>query len=155
MLKILPRLLQRLLSQLHASSCGLVLRNNEVHIKKWLFYHNTFEIKKLSWRKMQCCCSTAIYVNFPHHLEVALSVLRGARSFFHWKLHPSSQAWPLLSTSNCGETAIAKCGNWTPRNKLQWNFNRNPCIFIPQKWFEIVIWKMAAILSQPQCVNGM
>ena len=38
----------------------------------------------------------------------------GARSRFHWKLHPSSQAWPLLSTSNRGETAIAKCGNWDP-----------------------------------------
>ena len=35
----------------------------------------------------------------------------GARSRFLWKLHPSSQAWPLLSTSNRGETAIAKCGN--------------------------------------------
>ena len=35
----------------------------------------------------------------------------GTRSRFRWKLHPSSQAWPLLSTSNHGETAIAKCGN--------------------------------------------
>ena len=43
--------------------------------------------------------------------RVALVVLRGARSCFRWKLHPSSQAWPLLSTSNRGETAIAKCGN--------------------------------------------
>ena len=39
----------------------------------------------------------------------------GARSRFRWKLHPSSQAWPLLSTSNRGETAIAKCGNWLRR----------------------------------------
>ena len=37
----------------------------------------------------------------------------GARSCFRWKLHPSSQAWPLLPTSNRGETAIAKCGNST------------------------------------------
>ena len=29
-----------------------------------------------------------------------------ARSRFRWKLHPSSQAWPLLSTSNHGETAM-------------------------------------------------
>ena len=32
-------------------------------------------------------------------------------SCFRWKLHPPSQAWPLLSTSNRGEIAIAKCGN--------------------------------------------
>ena len=35
----------------------------------------------------------------------------GGRSRFRWKLYLSSQAWPLLSTSNRGETAIAKCGN--------------------------------------------
>ena len=121
--KVYP-LLQWLLSQLHASSCGLVLRNHDVSYKKWLFYHNKFEIKKLSWRKMLCSCSTAIYVNFPHHLDYVLigrsrilctgwrwwySV--GASSCFRWKLRPSSQAWPLLSTSNRGETVIAKCGN--------------------------------------------
>ena len=73
---------------------------------------------------MQCCCSTTIYVIFPHHLDyVFIGRSRilctgwrwrysvGARSCFRWKLHPSSQAWPLLSTSNRGETAIAKCGN--------------------------------------------
>ena len=35
----------------------------------------------------------------------------GALSCFRGKLHPPSQAWPLLSTSNRGEIAIAKCGN--------------------------------------------
>ena len=50
------------------------------------------------------------------------------RSRFRSKLPPSSQAWPLLSTSNRGETAIVKCGNcplcresnrsrWIPRTK--------------------------------------
>ena len=34
------------------------------------------------------------------------------RSRFRQKLHPSSQAWPLLSASNRGETAIAKCPNY-------------------------------------------
>ena len=35
-----------------------------------------------------------------------------ASNRFRWKLLPSSQAWLFLSTSNCGETAIVKCGNW-------------------------------------------
>ena len=30
------------------------------------------------------------------------------RCRLRWKLHPSNQAWPLLSTSTHGETAIAK-----------------------------------------------
>ena len=43
--------------------------------------------------------------------------------------------------------------NWTLSNKLQWNFNRNSCIFIQENSFENVVWNMATILSQPQCVN--
>ena len=43
--------------------------------------------------------------------------------------------------------------NWTLGNKLQWNINRNLYIFIKENAFEIVVWKMVAILSRPQCVN--
>ena len=42
---------------------------------------------------------------------------------------------------------------WTFRNKLQWNFKRYSDIFVEENAFENVIWKMAAILSRPQCVN--
>ena len=38
-------------------------------------------------------------------------------------------------------------------NKLQWNLNRNLNIFIQENAFENVVWKMAAILSRPQCVK--
>ena len=41
--------------------------------------------------------------------------------------------------------------NWTLRNKLQWNLNRNSYISIQENAFKIV-WKMAIILSRPQCV---
>ena len=40
--------------------------------------------------------------------------------------------------------------NW---NKLQWKFNRNSYIFIQENAFENVVWKMASILSRPQCVK--
>ena len=43
--------------------------------------------------------------------------------------------------------------NWTLGNKPQWNFNRNSNIFIQENEFESVVWKMAAILSRPQCVK--
>ena len=36
--------------------------------------------------------------------------------------------------------------------ELQWNFNRNLYIFIQENAFENVVWKMAAILSLPQCI---
>ena len=42
--------------------------------------------------------------------------------------------------------------NWNLGNKLQWNLKRNSNIFIQENAFEN-IWKMAAILSWPQCVK--
>ena len=38
---------------------------------------------------------------------------------------------------------------------MQWNFNRNSNIFIQENTLENVVCKMAAILSRPQCVNGV
>ena len=43
--------------------------------------------------------------------------------------------------------------NWTLRNKLQWNFNRNSNIFIQQNALQNGVCEMASILSRPQCVN--
>ena len=43
--------------------------------------------------------------------------------------------------------------NWTPRNRLQWNFNWISYIFIQENAFETFVWKMVAILSRPQCVK--
>ena len=37
--------------------------------------------------------------------------------------------------------------NWSLRNKLQWNLNRNTKLFIQENAFENVVCKMAAILS--------
>ena len=45
--------------------------------------------------------------------------------------------------------------NWTLRNKLQRNLNQNSYIFNEKDASESVIYKMAAILSQPQCVNSL
>ena len=43
--------------------------------------------------------------------------------------------------------------NWTSRNKLWWNFNRNSFIFSQENPFENIVWKIASSLSRPQCVN--
>ena len=39
------------------------------------------------------------------------------------------------------------------RNKLQWNRKRNSYIFIEEIALENGVWKMASILSRPQCVK--
>ena len=43
--------------------------------------------------------------------------------------------------------------NWTLGNKLQWHFNQSSHIFFQENALENVVWKMSAILSQPQCVK--
>ena len=45
-------------------------------------------------------------------------------------------------------TNAVKIVNWTIGNKIQWDLNRNLCIFIQENVFENAILKMASILSQ-------
>ena len=39
--------------------------------------------------------------------------------------------------------------NWTLRNQIQWNFNRNSYIFIQENSFRYVVYEMSAILFRP------
>ena len=53
---------------------------------------------------------------------------------------------------------LNQCRNivdWILGNKHQWNLTRKLCICIQENAFENVVWKMAAILSRPQCVNSL
>ena len=43
--------------------------------------------------------------------------------------------------------------NWTPRNKLQGNSNRNSRIFSRENPFQNALWKKATTLSRSPCVN--
>ena len=43
--------------------------------------------------------------------------------------------------------------NWTPRNKLQWNFDQNTKFFIHESAFENLICEMATMLSRGSWVN--
>ena len=43
--------------------------------------------------------------------------------------------------------------NWTHKNKLQWNFNRNSNISFQENAFESVVYEMAVFLPLPWCVK--
>ena len=43
--------------------------------------------------------------------------------------------------------------NFTIRNKIQWNINRNSYTLIHENAFDYVVCKTVAILSRPQCVK--
>ena len=61
----------------------------------------------------------------------------------HWSYsttsHYLNQCWVIV--------------NWTLRNKLQWNFNKNSKLFIHEKASENIVCEMAAILSRGRRVN--
>ena len=59
-----------------------------------------------------------------------------------------SQAAPSHYLNQCWNIV-----NLTLGNKLQWNFNRNWNILIPENAFEYIVCEMASILSRPQCVK--
>ena len=53
---------------------------------------------------------------------------------------------------------LDQCWNtfdWTPGNKLQWNFNQNSYIFIQGNTLENIVCKMALIFSHPQCIKWL
>ena len=45
--------------------------------------------------------------------------------------------------------------NWTLKNIIQWNFNKNTMIFVQENEMENILCKILAILSWPQCVDGI
>ena len=61
--------------------------------------------------------------------------------------------WNFMFQVQCFHSTMSDV-NWTPRNKLHWNFNQNSYIFNEENQFENDSWKMAAILSRSQCVNN-
>ena len=61
-------------------------------------------------------------------------------------------AFHLLGAKPLPEAIVV---NWTLKNNnLWWNFIKNSNIFIEENAFEGALCQMAAILSQPQCVNS-
>ena len=87
-------------------------------------------------------------------LELVSTLQGGILHLTHWgrvtHIYVSKLAWPTPSHY------LNQCWNFdncTLGNKLQWNLNRNVYIFIQENAFANVVWKMAAILSRPQCVN--
>ena len=70
------------------------------------------------------------------------------RSFRH---APTHEPFPYSQSHNLNRWW--NIVDWTLRNKLQWNFNRNSFIFIQENACRNVVWKIVAILFRSQRVN--
>ena len=57
----------------------------------------------------------------------------------------------LFGTKSLVKTML-EC--WSLTNKLQWNLNQKVCMFSQENSFGDIVWKVADILSRPQCVNS-
>ena len=127
----------------NVSSYGLVLQTVKFHKKKYLLIIRTqLGLKNTFTEKNKMLLQCSYSCKFPASSIFSSAGWRWrypvvARSRFSWKLHPSSQAWQLLSTSNRGETVIAKCGNlnvWTnhPSFHLTDYSTILPCLNYPE-----------------------
>ena len=79
------------------------------------------------------------------HICVGRLIIIGSDNGFSSGLRQAS-IW-----TNVGILLIVPLGT---NLSAQWNLNRNSFIFIAKNAFENVVWKMAAILSRPQCVKA-
>ena len=106
-----------------------------------LWYHYLSMLKKLFFFS---CLQLNVLTHWGRVTHICISkitIIGSDNGLSPWTApsHYLNQCWNIV--------------NWTLGNKLQWNLNRNLYIFIQENPLENVVWKMAAILSRPQCVN--
>ena len=122
------------------------LRSSDVNLMAISFEISQPSVTKISLKII----FLRVYWNFP-----------GANELTHWGrvTHICVSKLAIIDSDNAWSAPshyLNQCWNivnWSLGNKNQWNFNRNSYIFIQQNPFETVVWKMASILSRPQCVK--
>ena len=126
------------------------------------------EYRRISQQYLHSTCSDIKYLKILWNEQHSLDILFGRITLFHEVV----KKWGVLYTSLCcyhieaewrmnasvnGPPLVQILAYWnivygTQRDNLLWNLNRNLYIFIHENAFEYVAWKIAAILSRPQCV---
>ena len=114
--------------------------NNEISIRiqTFLFKKMHFKMSSAKWRPF--CLDLNVLIRLAHN-GIPMSMLHrpGRRQAWTAPSHYLNQCWNIV--------------NWTLRNKLHWNFNRNSNIFIQENAIENGVCEMASILSRPQWVK--
>ena len=90
-------------------------------------------------------------------LRVALSRIRAVAVAGRHLAHETCGRWAVSgAVSSLSDRGLCLNIWWQldPRDKIQWNLNQSTIIFIHQNAFENMVCKMAAILSQYQCVKS-
>ena len=98
-------------------------------VVKGVLWHSPESNSKRSVHELNSCVVRLHIWNYNH-------ICQGA---YLAPSHYLNQCWVIV--------------NWSLRNKLQWNLNWNTKLFIHGNAFENVVSKMAAILSQLQCIK--
>ena len=111
-----------------------------------------WHVNGYKWQGMRTHPANALVVNIRlTHWGQVMHICIGKLTNHHW-FRKWLVAWSVPSHY---QNQCWNIDNWNLRNKLQWNLKWNSYIFIQENAFENVVWKMAAILSRPQCVKHM
>ena len=118
------------------------------HVKCRIGWHSP-----LSYLSSKMVHYLDLYKVVNHRVVCTINSLRSSDAYLCWWPKPSLDLIMGWSAPNHYQNQCWNIVNWTPRNKLQWKFNRNSYIFNQENALENVVCKMAAILSGPQCVK--
>ena len=115
--------------EMFSTTCTILLLRNDLWLSVWLFIHAGFNSSPPSASYMLQWTGSALVQIMACHL---FSI-----EPFSWS-HYLNQCWLIV--------------NWTLRNKLQWNLNRNTKLFTHKNASENDVCEMAAILSRERRV---
>ena len=122
-------------------------------------------VTKRQLHKVEACLKSSIemkvgmnnYINMPRDL-----IINTALTHWDWVTHmcvtnlaiicSENGLSPSWSTPSHYLNQYWQMVDWTLKKKTS---RRNSCIFTQQNPFQNVVWKMAAILSGPHCINNM
>ena len=118
----------------------------------WICYHTEYVF---IYRIIKIISSAFVLSCITQLLFVVLYSLRPSDAY---KRRYSNHHWfrKWLVAWSAPSHYLKQCSNivnWALWNKLQRNFIRNSYIYIHENAFENVVWKMAAILPRPRCVE--
>ena len=138
-----------------------LLNQNEVNIMQW--YSQMSGTNKPEWASVLLFWSMYtfswiaikhfwLWLDLTSYRQVSLLPLTNLPWVLHICISELGQHWfrQWLVACSAPSHYLNQCSlivNWTLRNKLRWNWNKNMKLFIYKNVFKNVVCKMAAILS--------
>ena len=131
-----------------ANTAILLVWTSGTNFSEILSEIHTFSFKRMNWKMSSV--KWGLFRLGLNELTLNLSPPSAA----YMRRWTASTLWFVALSAPCHYlNQCSNIANWTLKNKLRWNFDRNLCFFIQRNAFENVVCEMAAILSRERWAN--